>query len=204
MVGIIIAIVVLALIVVLLINSNKGKQAQAPVQNNQATTDQAVTSTEAASSTPVAETVLPKDAKVDVVGASPITQAGVVVTPTGGVVKNDVVPSTPQAPQQTAPITKAQLPASALKLDVSASGFSPKEITTQAGAAVTLSVTSVDQFTHVFMFDDASLSAVAIGVGPGETRAITFNAPAKAGNYTFRCDVPGHAARGEVGTLIVK
>lgn len=205
MIGIIIAIVILALIVVLMIDFKKPKTAvtNTPAANTDVTNPTAG-NTETASSDPVVNTVLPKDTKIEVVGANPVTKEGIVVTPTGGVVKNDVIPSTPQAPQQTAPITKAQLPASALKLDVSSAGYSPKEITAKAGAAITLSVTSVDQFTHVFMFDDASLSAVAIGVGPGETRAITFNAPAKAGNYTFRCDVPGHASRGEVGTLIVK
>jgi len=67
-----------------------------------------------------------------------------------------------------------------------------------------VAVSSTDGYTHVFMFDDPSLSAVAVGVGPKETRAITFNAPAKAGTYSFHCDVPGHTARGEVGAMIVK
>ena len=205
MIGVVIAVVVLALIVILMIDFKKPVKTETNTPA-ETTTDQTGTATEAtnlSSTTPSTNSVLPKDTKVDVVGANPITKEGLVVTATGEKVKNDVTPSTPEAPQQTAPITKAQLPNSALKLEISASGYSPKEITAKSGAAVTLSVTSVDTFTHVFMFDDASLSAVAIGVGPGETRAITFNAP-KAGNYTFRCDVPGHAARGETGTLIVK
>jgi uncharacterized cupredoxin-like copper-binding protein len=36
-----------------------------------------------------------------------------------------------------------------------------------------------------------------------ETRAITFQAP-EPGEYEFYCDVPGHEARGEVGTMIVE
>jgi len=66
-----------------------------------------------------------------------------------------------------------------------------------------LALSSVDNITHVLLFDDPVLAGVAIGVGPNETRAITFNAP-KAGEYGFHCDVPGHTARGESGKMIVK
>jgi len=136
-------------------------------------------------------------------GTSPIsTSTGKVVTQEGKEVKNNVTPGTPEAPQQSNPVTPEALPASAVKLDVSSSGFSPNQFTVKAGAPVTLSVTSKDTQTHIFMFDNTSLSAVAIGVGPGETRAITFNAPSK-GEYTFKCDVPGHAGRGETGKMIV-
>ena len=85
----------------------------------------------------------------------------------------------------------------------SAEGFKPSTFEVKAGQLVTMSLTSVDKMTHVLLFDDPSLAAVAIGVGPDETRAITFNAP-KAGEYAFHCDVPGHAARGEKGVMIVK
>jgi len=37
-----------------------------------------------------------------------------------------------------------------------------------------------------------------------ETRAVTFNAPVEKGEYSFRCNVGGHAGRGEVGKMIVK
>ncbi|MEK7107406.1 MAG: cupredoxin domain-containing protein [Patescibacteria group bacterium] len=137
-------------------------------------------------------------------GTSPISETGKVVTPAGEAVKLNVTPGTPEAPQQSNPIASPKdLPPQAIKLSVSAAGFSPSSFTVSAGAAVTLAVTSADTQTHVFMFEDASLSAVAIGVGPGETRAITFNAP-KSGEYAFHCDVPGHKSRGEVGKMTVK
>jgi uncharacterized cupredoxin-like copper-binding protein len=136
-------------------------------------------------------------------GTSPIsTSTGKVVTQEGVEVKNDVVPGTPEAPQQSNPVSPEALPSAAVKLNVSASGYSPNQFTVKAGAPVTLSVTS-DTQTHIFMFDDPSLSAVAVGVAPGETRAITFNAPTKKGEYTFKCDVPGHAGRGETGKMVV-
>ncbi len=137
-------------------------------------------------------------------GTSPIATSGEVVTPSGKPVKLNVTPGTPEAPQQSNPIAKpADLPSKTVKLVISSAGFSPKEITVSAGQPVTIGVTSGDSQTHVLKFDDPSLDAVAVGVGPGETRAITFPAP-KAGTYKFHCDVPGHSGRGEVGDMIVK
>lgn len=40
--------------------------------------------------------------------------------------------------------------------------------------------------------------------GAGETVEVSFNAPAKAGSYTFLCSFPGHFAAGMRGTLVVK
>lgn len=213
MIGIIIGAVILVVLLVVVFGSSKKQN----VNTNSAAGDSAANTSEAtpgeaANTNPGANTeqpvvtnpAVPKDARVEVAGGNAITKENVVVTHTGTVAKNDVVPMSPEAPQQTAPISKAQLPNTALKMDLSAAGFSPSSVSAKAGAPVTLSITSADSLTHVFMFNDASLAAVAIGVGPGETRAITFNAPEKAGEYTFRCDVPGHSGRGEVGKLIVK
>lgn len=143
-------------------------------------------------------------ATVAVPGTNPITKTGQVVTLQGVPVKNDVLPLSPGGPMQTEPIAKDSLPAGVIKLDASASGFNPKEFTVKAGQAVTLSLTSTDDYTHILVFNETSLSAVAIGVMSHQTRAITFNAPAKAGEYAFRCDVFGHAARGETGKMIVE
>lgn len=136
-------------------------------------------------------------------GTSPIATSGQVIAPTGAPAKLNAPPGTPSAPQQSAPIVPQSLPPSAVKLTVTAAGFSPSNFTVNSGAVVALSLTSGDAQTHIFYFDDTSLSAVAIGVGPGETRAIVFNAP-KAGTYTFYCGVPGHKTRGEVGKMIVE
>jgi len=45
------------------------------------------------------------------------------------------------------------------------------------------------------------LTAIVILVSPGQTKAITFNAPTKAGSYVFHDSTPGATAQ---GTLIVK
>lgn len=207
-----ILVIVVALIVIF---SNKDDGAQTPETSQTGTEQQPTngqpgqqaTNTPAAPVSPADSAMATqelKEARVVVPGANPISKDNVVLTQTGEVAQNNLIPMAPGAPQQTAPVSKDQIPASAVKLDVSAAGFSPSEFTVKPGAPVTLSVSSIDASTHVFMFDEFGLSAVAIGVGPGETRAITFNAPTKVGDYTFRCDVPGHGGRGEVGKMIVK
>ena len=137
-------------------------------------------------------------------GTSPIASSGIVMAPVGKPAQNNVQPSAPTAPQQSNPIAEPSgIPASAIKLEVSAAkGFVPSSFTVSAGNAITIAVTGGDNFVHVFAFQDPSLSAVAVGVGPNETRAITFNAPTKAGTYKFYSNVPGQT--NEVGVMTVK
>jgi len=136
-------------------------------------------------------------------GASAVTEEGEVLNAQGETARNDVEPGTPEAPQQSDPVSVEDLPSSVIKLSVTASGFSPSSFTVDAGSVVSFSITSGDAQTHLFKFDDPSLSGVAIGVAPKETRVSTFKAP-KKGEYTFSCGVPGHAGRGETGVMIVK
>jgi uncharacterized cupredoxin-like copper-binding protein len=145
-----------------------------------------------------------KTATVVVPGANPISAAGKVLTPEGKPVKNDSLPMAPDAPRQTQPVDVKVLAKEVIKINASSSGFSPSSFTVKKGAPITLSLTSTDGYTHVMVFSDASLSSVAMGVAPGETRVISFNAPEKAGEYAFRCTVPGHEARGEKGVMIVQ
>ncbi len=113
-------------------------------------------------------------------------------------------PAPPTQPYQSAPIKENQIPSTAKKLTISAEGFSPKEFRVEAKQNITLAITSGDDKTHVFKFEDKSLSDVAVGLGPKETRTIAFFTPEKPGSYAFYCDVPGHKARGETGVMIVK
>ena len=136
-------------------------------------------------------------------GTSAVATSGQVVTNQGESVRLDVEPGAPQAPQQGNPTSVEELPPQAVKITASASGFSPNEFTVRAGRAVMIAVTGGDTQSHVFAFEDESLSALAVGVAPDETRPITFNAP-KAGRYSFFCNIPGHAARGERGVMIVQ
>lgn len=202
------AVVVIVVIIIVAANNSQkagtpGDQASQPTTGEAAPADEG-TVPEGEDGTEVEVNPVLKDATIEVPGANPITKDNKVVTSEGEPVKNDVVPMTPEAPQQTGPVDKESLSNDVTQIEITATGFNPAEFTVRKGDAVTFGVTSGDQFTHVFMFDDPSLSAVAVGVGPGETRAISFNAPDTAGEYTFHCDVPGHAGRGEVGKMIVR
>jgi plastocyanin len=143
------------------------------------------------------------NAKAQVEGGNLVTEDNRVITQSGEDAKNDVEPGSPDAPQQTAPIDEESLPENTVKLGVSAEGFSPAEVRMPANSAVTMSVTSTDQYTHIFKFKDDALKAVAVGIAPGETRAITFQTPGP-GEYEYYCDVPGHEGRGELGVMIVE
>jgi plastocyanin len=137
-------------------------------------------------------------------GTSAVASSGIVVAPSGAAAQNNVTPGAPTAPQESSPVASVSaIPSAAVKLTVSVSGgFTPNAFTVSAGAPVTISVTSGDAYSHVFAFEDASLSAVAVGVGPSETRAITFNAPKTAGAYKFYSNIPGQS--GEAGVMTVK
>jgi len=110
----------------------------------------------------------------------------------------------PEQPMQSPPMEDEEVPETAIKIGVSTTGFSPETFEVLAGQTVILSITSEDQWTHVFKFEDENLFKVAVGLNPGETRTITFIAPKTTGEYVFFCDVPGHKARGETGKMIVK
>lgn len=151
----------------------------------------------------IAITEIIKESVIMVDGADLIAKDGRVISPEGVEISTEASPNSVNSPRQTPAVAKDEVPASAIKLDISATGWSPNEFTVKAGAPITISVTSIDGFSHSIRFDDSLLSAVAIGVSPNETRAMTFNAPI-AGEYSFRCDVPGHKNRGEVGLMIVQ
>lgn len=143
-------------------------------------------------------------ATTQVPGANPVTADNIVVTPEGRQTKTNVAPLSENAPRETGSISPENLSKEVIKLNVSAVGFDPKEITVKSGDAVSIALTSTDTQTHILRFDDPSLSAVAIGVSSKETRAISFNAPKQTGEYTFYCRVLGHSGRGETGKMIVK
>lgn len=144
------------------------------------------------------------DAKREAPGANLISKNGQVITEVGEIVKNDVSPMAPTAPQQTGPITKEQVSGNAIKIDVSAAGYAPNSFTVKKGVAVTLALSSTDQWVHMLKFEAPELQAVGTSVSAGTTRAITFQAPTTAGEYKFFCDIPGHVSRGETGVMIVQ
>ena len=133
-------------------------------------------------------------------------ETGEVITETGDAVVNDVRAGSQEGPRSSFPIDVNDLPESTIKLDVTSNSFTPNEFTVNRGQAVSLAVTNVNEstFSEVFRFDDVSLKGVVLGLSNGQTRSITFNAPDKAGEYTFFSDMFNHRDQGAVGTMIVK
>jgi len=213
--GIIVVIVLIIIVAVIQTKKsspNTGEQTGTPAASEETgapteetSTPGVATTTDANAIEGVGEKVDMKDA-VAVIPGSPnlVTKDNKVVTEAGVVAANNATPMSDEAPKQTAFLDKTTLSESVVKLEVGNNKFSPSEFTVKAGAPTTFSLTGADSFSHVIVFDDSSLSAIAILVGPGQTKAITFNAPVKAGTYTFRCDSPEHSTNGETGKMIVK
>jgi len=103
-------------------------------------------------------------------------------------------------------ITVSKASTNEIKLQMGNNRITPAAFSVTRGQSVTLSVTSVDDKTHVFKLKNPALGLgwVTVGVKPGDTKSIMFNAPNKPGNYEFYCDVPGHSAAGETGKMIVQ
>ncbi|MFZ4631729.1 MAG: cupredoxin domain-containing protein [Patescibacteria group bacterium] len=140
-------------------------------------------------------------------GTSPVDMtSGKVLTELGQTANNSAKPSSPQAPSESFPMDIKEAPASAIKLNVTSSSFAPNSFTVNRGQVVSLVVTNVNEttFSEIFRFDDPSLGGVVIGLAKGETKSITFNAPAKAGEYAFYSSMFDHRAQGAVGKMIVK
>jgi uncharacterized cupredoxin-like copper-binding protein len=113
-------------------------------------------------------------------------------------------PGPADAPSQSSPIVKEQIPQGTIELKISAKGFSPNTFTVRPGSEVPLALISNDVFSHTLIFDAPELGQIAIGASSGAIRVILFRAPTKPGEYIFRCGVPGHAERGEMGKMIVQ
>lgn len=112
----------------------------------------------------------------------------------------NALPGSPEAPKQEV-VTPDKIPAQAVKMNITASGFSPKTFRVKAGAEITLALTASDGNTHVFLFPNASLMGLTTMVLGGETKTLIFNAPI-AGSYPFRDDLPAY--RSNTGTMIVE
>ena len=195
----IIGLVVVVIIIAIIASSgkqqtgtNKSSEANVPVASPEALSKEAIaTPEEVQQAQPVVE------------GASKVID-NVVVTPTGKPVKNDALAGTAEAPQRTDISNPDVLPPEAIKLTVSNQGFNPAQFEVKAGQVVTLGLSTTDG-VHTIVFDDPSLQAIRLNVNPEVGRAITFNAPTEAGEYSFYCDVPGHREdNGETGVMVVK
>ncbi len=139
-------------------------------------------------------------------GTSPINSAGLVLADPESkeVTLNNVLPGSPPAPLVSDPLNMEDLSQEVARIELSEGNISPDKLEVSVGEALTLAISATDASRHVFRFEDPSLAAINVSLQPGETRAITFNAPSEPGEYAFFCDIPGHAARGERGIMLVQ
>ncbi|MFA6995584.1 MAG: cupredoxin domain-containing protein [Patescibacteria group bacterium] len=199
---VVVAVVILVAILALALNNNPGLN-----KNNTAATDQAdnsavtdLSNTQAAQVSPGA---MPRDEVKDqaLIAENLKNKTGsltAVIAPSDNL---SATPGSPEAPKQEVVTSTDKIPAKAIKIQISADGFKPKTFSVNAGQSVTLALTSTDNNAHVFIFPTASLMALTTMVLNGETKTITFNAPA-AGTYSFRDDIPSY--RSNTGEMIVK
>ena len=198
---IIIGIIVILAIIIIATPKKDAEFVDEPVHGGEVPTKQELKDMEAAPEIEVKEIVEPE---VVVPGASLVTGEGEVLAKTGEVAQNDAVPGTKEAPKPSQTLTEEQIPEEALVINISKeAGFEPKQFRVKPGQVVTIALTSIDNSVHGFRFTDKSLTAVAVSVNPGETRAITFKAPEMLGEYPFHCTAPGHKRKGEVGSMVV-
>jgi FtsP/CotA-like multicopper oxidase with cupredoxin domain len=129
---------------------------------------------------------------------------GKVMTLDGQTANNSAAPGTIGAPLESSAVDPNSLPSSAIKLLVTDTSITPAQFTVHPGQAVLLSITAGPSWTEIFNFDNPSLSGVAVGVAPNETRSITFNAPTIPGEYVYFSAMSNHRAAGSIGKMIVK
>jgi len=104
---------------------------------------------------------------------------------------------------QSAFVSQENLPSGTVDLVVSLEkGFIPNQFTVKKGEKVSVAITSEGTLGHTFVFKDSSIR-ISLNAGPGETNFASFVAPSKAGEYAFKCELPGHEDNGEVGKMIV-
>jgi hypothetical protein len=73
-------------------------------------------------------------------------------------------------------------------------------VTLTAAPGETIDVANVGAATHNLTVEALGIS---VDLPPGEATTVTIPADAAPGEYEFLCNIPGHAAAGMVGTLVV-
>lgn len=78
--------------------------------------------------------------------------------------------------------------------------YNPKEVTITANSDGVIKLDNKGSIVHNFNID--ALNIHSGDIQPGATGMVTINA--KAGDYEYYCNIPGHKAAGMVGVLHVK
>src|SRR3954466_12839987 len=98
------------------------------------------------------------------------------------------------------------VPLAVLSLHASASGqlhFSAKKLTSRHGTVrLVMKNPRSSGLDHAIAIEGHGIEKNGMVVGPGGTSVLTLKL--KRGRYVFYCPVPGHAAAGMKGTLVVR
>jgi uncharacterized cupredoxin-like copper-binding protein len=78
--------------------------------------------------------------------------------------------------------------------------FSPNELTAKVGEPLKLNIVNEGSLVHDFVVDDTGTTSGELSGGESKIVEVTFQ---QAGEYSFHCSVPGHAAGGMVGKITV-
>jgi hypothetical protein len=150
--------------------------------------------------------VVEEEAVLAATGTSPISVAtGEVIAKTGEVANNSVGVGDASSPTQSYNyVDPNKLSASAIKITLNSDSITPDSFTVYTGQAVSLAIINKTSFGIRTKFDDSSLAAVVFSLMPDTTQTITFNAPAKTGEYAFNSYVGSQKVDTLAGKMIVK
>lgn len=105
-------------------------------------------------------------------------------------------------PDQSRVSVESDIPAGAIIIEGLKEGFSPSEFKVAKGEMITLALVSRIDYPYTLTFYHESMPAISIGLGPKETRWISFKAPEIAGEYEFKNDIFGKSS--QRGKMIVE
>jgi len=100
-------------------------------------------------------------------------------------------------PALAAPAHAGRAQGTSIKVTATEFKFTLSPTTAKAGS-VTFTISNKGKLPHDFSIAGKTSSMVS----PGKTATLTVTL--KAGKYPYKCTVPGHAAAGMKGTLVVK
>lgn len=109
----------------------------------------------------------------------------------------------PLSDQQTQQITAGTASATTQKTFNITGGnfyFVPNKITVNKGDQITFVMTNAGG-VHDLVIDELSIKTPVIHTGDAATVTFTVS---KTGSFVYYCDIPGHKAKGMLGTLIVQ
>jgi uncharacterized cupredoxin-like copper-binding protein len=135
------------------------------------------------------------------VPAGPVGQQRGGAAPTSqGAVANPKDPAARYAAYYRPNGTVTVTPGRAVQMQASDFAFSPNTLTVLAGKPVRLQISNVATEAHNF---DLPSQRLDVNLPARTTTAITFT-PTAPGTFYFYCNLPGHAAAGMVGKLVVR